>query len=106
MAQVLKPVGHTWSYILFKDVILSMFEKVEKGEKKSMTGPGQPQTCSHPIYTQTFTGVCQAVRLFSLCQFHVFVSIIVPIYKRVNKLDTMIKVSHAHTMNAPHQCVL
>ena len=25
-----------------------MFEKVKKGEK-SMTGPGQPRTCSHPI---------------------------------------------------------
>ena len=30
-----------------------------------MTGPRQPQTCSHLINAQTLTGVCQAVRVFS-----------------------------------------
>ena len=40
-----------------------------------MTGSGQPQTCSHPINARTLTGVCQAVRMFSPCQFHVYVSI-------------------------------
>ena len=39
-----------------------------------MTGPMQPQTCSHPINVQTLTGVCQAVRMFSHCQFHAYVS--------------------------------
>ena len=34
-----------------------------------------PQTCSHPINAQTLAGVCQAVRMFSPCQFHVHVSI-------------------------------
>ena len=41
-----------------------MFEKVEKGEK-SMSGLGQPQTCSHPINIHILTGVCQVVRMFS-----------------------------------------
>ena len=36
-----------------------------------MTGPGQPRTCSHPINARMLTGVCQAVRMFSLYQFHV-----------------------------------
>ena len=40
-----------------------------------MTGPGQPQTCSHLINAQTLTGVCQAVSMFSLCQFQVYISI-------------------------------
>ena len=40
-----------------------------------MTGPGQPRTCSHPINAQTLIGICQAVRMFSPCQFHVYVSI-------------------------------
>ena len=48
-----------------------MFEKVEKGEKIH----GQPRTCSHPINARTLTGVFQAVRTFSPCQFHVYVSI-------------------------------
>ena len=39
-----------------------------------MTGPGQPQTCSHPINARMLTRVCQAVRIFSY-YFHVFVSI-------------------------------
>ena len=39
-----------------------------------MTGPGQPQTCSHPN-ARTLTGVCQAVRMFSPCQFPAYVSI-------------------------------
>ena len=39
-----------------------------------MVGPGQPQTCSHPINAQMLTGVCQVVRMFSLCQcIHVYV---------------------------------
>ena len=37
-----------------------------------MTGP---QTCSHPINARMLTGVCQVVRMFSPCQFHVYVSI-------------------------------
>ena len=40
-----------------------------------MTGLGQPQTCSHPINARTLTGVCQVVRMFSNCKFHVYVSI-------------------------------
>ena len=40
-----------------------------------MTGPEQPQTCSHPINAQMLTGVCQAVRIFSSYYFRVFVSI-------------------------------
>ena len=40
-----------------------------------MTVPGQPRTCSHPINTRTLTGVCQAVRTFSPCQFQVYISI-------------------------------
>ena len=40
-----------------------------------MTGPGQPQTCSHPINARTLTGVCQAVKMFSPCQSHVYVYI-------------------------------
>ena len=40
-----------------------------------MTGPGQPRTCSHPINARTLTGVFQAVRMFTPCQFHVYVSI-------------------------------
>ena len=39
-----------------------------------MIGPGQPRTRFHPINTQTLAGVCQAVRMFSPCQFHVYVS--------------------------------
>ena len=39
-----------------------------------MTGPGQPRTCSHPINSRTLTGVCQAVRMFSPCQFQVYIS--------------------------------
>ena len=39
-----------------------------------MTEPRQPQTCSHPINTRMLTGDCQAVRMFSPCQFHVYVS--------------------------------
>ena len=37
-----------------------------------MTGP---QTCSHPIYARTLTGVYQVVRMFSPCYFHVIISI-------------------------------
>ena len=40
-----------------------------------MTGPGQPRTCSHLINARMFTGVCQAVRIFSSYYFHVFVTI-------------------------------
>ena len=36
-----------------------------------MTGPRQPRTCSQLINARTLTGVCQAVRMFSPCQFHV-----------------------------------
>jgi len=40
-----------------------------------MTRPRQPQTCSHPIYAQTLTGVHQAVRYFLLAIFHVSIYI-------------------------------
>ena len=50
---------------------------------------GQPRTCSHLINTQTLTGVCQAVRMFSPWQFLVHVSI------RTLKRDTYyLKVPH------------
>ena len=41
-----------------------------------MTGPRWPQTCSHPINAQTLTGVCQVVRMFSPCQFQVYIYLI------------------------------
>ena len=37
-----------------------------------MTGPRQPRTCSHLINARMLTGVFQAVRMFSPCQFHVY----------------------------------
>ena len=37
-----------------------MFEKLQTGEKIH-DAPGQPRTCSHLIYAQTLTGVCQAM---------------------------------------------
>ena len=40
-----------------------------------MTGPRKPRTCSHPINARMLTGVCQTVRMFSPCQFHIYVSI-------------------------------
>ena len=40
-----------------------------------MTGPGQPRTCSYLFNAQTLTEVCQAVRMFSPCQFQVYISI-------------------------------
>ena len=56
---------------MFKVVCLKKWST----EKKFMTGPGQPQTCTHLINAQMFTGVCQAVRMFSPCQCQVYVSI-------------------------------
>ena len=38
-----------------------MFEKLQIGEKIH-DAPRQPRTCSHPIYAQTLTGVCQAIK--------------------------------------------
>ena len=40
-----------------------------------MTGPRQPQTCSHPIYARMLTRVHQAVRYSFLAIFHVSISI-------------------------------
>ena len=40
-----------------------------------MTVPRQPQTCSHLINARGLTGVCQAVRMFSPCQFQVYIYI-------------------------------
>ena len=40
-----------------------------------MTGPGKLRTCSHPINTLMLTGVRQVVRMFSPCQFQVYISI-------------------------------
>jgi len=51
-----------------------MFEKLQAGEKKIHDAPRQPRTCSHPIYARTLTGVCQAIRIFSPCFFHAFIS--------------------------------
>ena len=51
-----------------------MFEKLQTGEKIH-DAPRQPRTCSHPIYARTLTGVCQAIRIFSPCFFHAFISI-------------------------------
>ena len=39
-----------------------------------MTEPWWLRTCSRPINARTLTGVCQAVRMFSPCQVHVYVS--------------------------------
>jgi len=50
-----------------------MFEKLQTGEKIH-DAPGQPQTCSHPIYARTLTGVCQAIRIFSPYFFHESIS--------------------------------
>jgi len=40
-----------------------------------MTIPRQPQTCSHPIYARTLTGIHQAVRYFLLATIYVSISI-------------------------------
>ena len=40
-----------------------MFEKLQT-EEKIYDAPGQPRTCSHPIYARTLTGVCPAIRTF------------------------------------------
>ena len=53
-----------------------------------MTGPRQPRTCSHPINARTLTGVCQAVRMFSPCQFHAYVS------KELWRVTYYLKVPH------------
>ena len=37
-----------------------------------MTEPGQPR---HPINAQMLAGICQVVRMFSVCQIHLYVSI-------------------------------
>jgi len=42
-----------------------MFEKLQAGVKIH-DAPRQPRTCSHPIYAQTLTGVCQAIRMIIL----------------------------------------
>ena len=34
-----------------------------------MTGPGQPQTCSHPISARMLTEAYQVVRMFLLINF-------------------------------------
>ena len=36
-----------------------MFEKLRKGEKKSLTGPGQPRSFSHPTHARP--GVLQTM---------------------------------------------
>ena len=45
-----------------------------------MTGPGQPRTYSHPINARMLTGICQAVRMFSPCQFQVYTHTCIYIY--------------------------
>ena len=71
MLKVCRTLGPTAYPELLHKVRLKRWRK----EKKSMTGPGQPRTCSHPINARTLTGVCQAVRMFSPCQFQVYISI-------------------------------
>jgi len=64
--------------LLVLQPVLKMLSKVRlkswRRRKNSMTGPGQPWTCSHPIYAWTLTEVYQAVRYFSPCYFHVSIS--------------------------------
>jgi len=52
------PVGLTKTW----DGLVNWTKCVWKVEEKILTGPGQPRTCSHPIYARTLTGVCQVVR--------------------------------------------
>ena len=61
-----------------------MFEKLQTGEKIH-DAPVQPRTCSHPIYARMLTGVCQAIRIFSPCFFHVFISYMDLIHTDVKK---------------------
>jgi len=70
-AQVLKVCttpGTTACLKMLSKVCLKSWRR----RKNSMTTPGQPSTCSHPIYARTFTDVYQAVRYFSPCYFHVY----------------------------------
>ena len=63
-------------------------------KKKSITGPGKPQTCSHPIYARTLMGVCQAVRMLFSCYFQVFLSI-GTLVSNLLPLSTRIGTQHA-----------
>ena len=69
-----RPVGHQVlqpaNDVKFRTVCL----KSCRQEKKIHDAPRQPRTCSHPIYAQTLTGVCQVIRIFSPCVFHAFIS--------------------------------
>ena len=57
---------------LLKDINRKTYlKKMREGEKKqTIIAPRQPQTCSHPIYTQMLTEICQAIRMFSLNHIH------------------------------------
>jgi len=44
------------------DGLVIWIKCVWKVEEKTLTWPGQPRTCSHPIYARMLTGVCQVVR--------------------------------------------
>ena len=59
---------------MFDDSTISIGNVTECVRVCVWTG-GQPQTCSHLIDTRMLTGVCQAVRMFSPCQFQVYISI-------------------------------
>jgi len=65
-----RPVGHQILQpakdIEFRTVCL----KSCRQEKKFKTA----LNLQHPIYARTLTGVCQAIRIFSPCFFHVFIS--------------------------------
>ena len=71
MLKVCRTPGLTAYLKLLQKVYLKRWRK----EKKSTTVPGQPQTYNHLINAQMLTGVCQEDRMFSPCQFHVYVSI-------------------------------
>jgi len=63
-----RSVGHQAHYRCWVED--SMFGKLQTGERN----PWCTRTASNPIYAWTLTGVCQAIRVFSPCFFHVFIS--------------------------------
>ena len=70
------------SYSLLKMLSLGQYVWKVADKRKIHDAPRQPRTCSHPIYTRTLQGVCQVIRIFSPCFFHVFTLIGVLIAKR------------------------
>ena len=66
---VCRTPGPTACLELLHELLHEVCLKRWRKEKKSMTGPGQPRTCNHPINAQTLTRVCQVVRMFLLVNF-------------------------------------